>query len=95
MAQMVVEDVMDSWQYILIGLLISMIVSLIFIAMMRWVAAPLVWLSILGIIGMLSYGMSEYKTGQLIGIAFNKNKIYFRCVLQLHSVRLPEDVSRL
>lgn len=56
MAQMIIEDVIDSWKVILVGFLISMVVSLIFIAMMRWVAAPMVWLSILGVLGLLSYG---------------------------------------
>lgn len=56
MGQMIIEDVMDSYKYILMGFLISMVVSLIFIAMMRWIAGPMVWLSILGVMGLLSYG---------------------------------------
>lgn len=54
---MIIEDVLDSWKVILLFFLASMVVSLIFIAMMRWMAAPLVWLSILGVIGLLSYGV--------------------------------------
>lgn len=61
MAQMIIEDVIDSWKYILLGFLVSMVVSLIFIAMMRWMAAPMVWLSILGVIGLLSYGEWEHR----------------------------------
>lgn len=53
---MIIEDVIDSWKYILVGFVISMVVSLIFIAMMRWIAAPMVWLSILGVMALLSYG---------------------------------------
>lgn len=56
MGQMIIEDVIDSYKYILMGFLISMVVSLIWIAMMRWIAAPLVWLSIIGVIALLSYG---------------------------------------
>lgn len=56
MGQMIIEDVIDSWKYILVGFVISMVVSLIFIAMMRWIAAPMVWLSILGVMALLSYG---------------------------------------
>lgn len=56
MGQMIIEDVMDSYKYILMGFFISMVVSLIFIAMMRWIAGPMVWLSILGVMGLLSYG---------------------------------------
>lgn len=57
MGQMIIEDVIDSYKYILMGFLISMVVSLIFIAMMRWIAAPMVWLSILGVMALLSYGV--------------------------------------
>lgn len=56
MGQMIIEDVIDSYKYILAGFVISMVVSLIFIAMMRWIAAPMVWLSILGVMALLSYG---------------------------------------
>lgn len=75
MGQMIIEDVIDSYKYILLGFLVSMVVSLIFIAMMRWIAGPMVWLSILGVMGLLSYGrnfssvrfMDKFKliTGQL------------------------------
>lgn len=59
MGQMIIEDVIDSYKYILAGFVISMVVSLIFIAMMRWIAAPMVWLSILGVMALLSYGKSN------------------------------------
>ncbi|XP_059622813.1 choline transporter-like 2 isoform X2 [Phlebotomus argentipes] len=53
--QMVVEDVIDSWWQILIALGITMIVSLLFIVIMRWIAAPVIWFSILGVIAVLGY----------------------------------------
>lgn len=85
MAQMVIEDVIDSYKYILMGFLISMIVSLIFIAMMRWVAAPLVWLSVLGVIGLLSYGECHARESSLSPV----NEISrCRCLPQLHEVRV-------
>lgn len=56
MGQMIVEDVIETWWYILIGLVLAMISCLILIAIMRWVAKPLIWLSILGVIGMLGFG---------------------------------------
>lgn len=56
--QKIVEDVVQSWWAILIGLVIAMVCCLIVIAMMRWLAAPLLWLSILGVIAMLSFGTS-------------------------------------
>lgn len=59
MGQMIVEDLIDSWRHILIGLVISMVSCLILIAMMRFLATPLVWISIIGVIGML--GFCKYK----------------------------------
>lgn len=55
MGQMVVEDLIESWQHILIALVIAMVACLIFIALMRWVATPLVWLSIVGVIVILGF----------------------------------------
>ncbi|XP_055716939.1 choline transporter-like 2 isoform X2 [Phlebotomus papatasi] len=53
--QMVVEDVIDSWWQILVALGLTMIVSLLFIVIMRWIAAPVIWFTILGVIGILGY----------------------------------------
>lgn len=55
MGQMIVEDIIETWYYVLIGLLIAMIFCLIVIAIMRWMATPLVCLSILGVISMLGF----------------------------------------
>lgn len=55
MGQMIVEDLIDSWQHILLALVIAMVCCLIFIAMMRWLATPLVWISIVGVIGILGF----------------------------------------
>uniref|UniRef100_A0A1B0DG12 Choline transporter-like protein n=1 Tax=Phlebotomus papatasi TaxID=29031 RepID=A0A1B0DG12_PHLPP len=52
---MVVEDVIDSWWQILVALGLTMIVSLLFIVIMRWIAAPVIWFTILGVIGILGY----------------------------------------
>lgn len=56
MGQMIVEDIVSCWWQILLGLVASMLVCLIFIAIMRWLAAPTIWFSIIGVIAMLSYG---------------------------------------
>lgn len=56
MGQMIVEDIVDCWWQILLGLVASMLVCLIFIAIMRWLAGPTIWFSIIGVIAMLSYG---------------------------------------
>lgn len=44
---------------IIIDLLLAMFCCLIVIAVMRWVATPLVWLSILGVITLLGFGESK------------------------------------
>ncbi|GAB0099962.1 Choline transporter-like 2 [Sergentomyia squamirostris] len=53
--QMVVEDVIDSWWQILVALGLTMIVSLLFIVIMRWVAGPVIWFTIAGVIGILGF----------------------------------------
>jgi len=57
MGQMIVEDIMNSWWQILISLILSMFVSLLFIAILRWLAAPLIWFSIIGVLTILVYGL--------------------------------------
>lgn len=48
---------MDTWIPIAVALFLAMLCCLIFIAMMRWLAAPLLWLSIIGVIVLLSFGI--------------------------------------
>ncbi|XP_052862556.1 choline transporter-like 2 isoform X1 [Anopheles cruzii] len=64
-SQMIVEDVLESWQIILGFLGGSMLASLLLITMLRWVAKPLVWISIVGVIAALSYAVyysyTEYR----------------------------------
>ncbi|XP_058055526.1 choline transporter-like 2 isoform X3 [Anopheles bellator] len=64
-SQMIVEDVLESWQMILVFLGGSMLASLLLITMLRWVAKPLVWISIVGVIAALSYAVyysyTEYR----------------------------------
>lgn len=54
--QQVVEDVMKIRWEIVVNLLFAMFCCLIVIALMRWVAKPLVWLSILGVLALLGFG---------------------------------------
>uniref|UniRef100_A0A1Q3G3L9 Choline transporter-like protein n=1 Tax=Culex tarsalis TaxID=7177 RepID=A0A1Q3G3L9_CULTA len=55
--QMVVEDILETWRLVIVILVLSLIASLIFITMLRWIARPMVWISILGVIAALSYGV--------------------------------------
>lgn len=69
---MIVEDVIESWQHILYGLLASMFCCLIIIAVLRWLATPMVWLSIFGVIGLLGFGKC------------NKKILYFQFTLLIY-----------
>jgi choline transporter-like protein 2/4/5 len=51
----VVQDLNDSWPYVVGGLGIAMVACLIYIVLMRWIAGPMVWFSILGTIALLAY----------------------------------------
>lgn len=58
MGQMMVEDIIEARWEIAVALIIAMIVCLIYIFILRWLAAPMVWLSILGLVILL--GLSEF-----------------------------------
>ncbi|XP_041091249.1 choline transporter-like protein 4 isoform X3 [Polyodon spathula] len=51
------EDFTKSWYWILIGLLIAMLASLLFLLLLRFIAGVMVWLLILGVIGVIGYGI--------------------------------------
>uniref|UniRef100_A0A3Q3JWV0 Choline transporter-like protein n=1 Tax=Monopterus albus TaxID=43700 RepID=A0A3Q3JWV0_MONAL len=53
----IVEDYAKSWAWILVGLLISLAVSLVFILLLRFTAGLLLWINILAVIMLLAYGM--------------------------------------
>ncbi|XP_039450769.1 choline transporter-like 2 isoform X2 [Culex pipiens pallens] len=55
--QMVVEDILETWRLVIVILVLSLVASLLFITMLRWIAKPMVWISILGVIAALSYGV--------------------------------------
>lgn len=51
---------MATWYHILIGLLLAIISCMILIAVMRWIAKPFIWLSILGVLSTLGFGKSFF-----------------------------------
>ncbi|KAG8235205.1 hypothetical protein J437_LFUL015299 [Ladona fulva] len=55
--EMILQDLFRVWPYILFGLFISMVVCLFFILIMRFLAGLMVWLSITGVIALLSFGV--------------------------------------
>ncbi|XP_044258638.1 choline transporter-like 2 isoform X2 [Tribolium madens] len=55
--QNIVDDLVESWWKILAGVGIAVVVSVIYIMMLRWLAAPLVWLSLIGVLALLIAGV--------------------------------------
>ncbi|KAJ7993555.1 hypothetical protein DPEC_G00273620 [Dallia pectoralis] len=51
------EDYANSWYWILIGLVITMVVSLAFILLLRFTAAILLWFVIFAVIAVVGYGI--------------------------------------
>uniref|UniRef100_A0A182W864 Choline transporter-like protein n=1 Tax=Anopheles minimus TaxID=112268 RepID=A0A182W864_9DIPT len=56
-SQMVVEDILVSWRMILVFVACSVLASLLLITVLRWIAKPMVWISIIGVIAALGYGV--------------------------------------
>ena len=51
----ILADLSSSWQFILCGVILSMIICLLWIVMMRWTAGILVWTSMLGTMIVLTF----------------------------------------
>uniref|UniRef100_A0A8C6L1F3 Choline transporter-like protein n=1 Tax=Nothobranchius furzeri TaxID=105023 RepID=A0A8C6L1F3_NOTFU len=56
-AMRIFEDYTQSWHWILLGLLIAMAVSLIFIVLLRFLAGIMVWIMIVLVILVIGYGI--------------------------------------
>ncbi|XP_034043331.1 choline transporter-like protein 2 isoform X2 [Thalassophryne amazonica] len=56
-AMRIFEDYTQSWYWILLGLVIAMIVSLIFIILLRFLAGIMVWIMIILVIAVIGYGI--------------------------------------
>jgi len=52
---MLLQDLAGSWHLILLGLFESMVFCLIYIVIMRWLAAPMIWLSLFGSMILMSF----------------------------------------
>ncbi|XP_070505123.1 choline transporter-like 2 [Chironomus tepperi] len=55
--QLILEDTINTWPVFVMGLMLAAICSLIIISIMRWVAGPVVWLSIIGVLTLLGAGL--------------------------------------
>uniref|UniRef100_A0A8C2XFI2 Choline transporter-like protein n=1 Tax=Cyclopterus lumpus TaxID=8103 RepID=A0A8C2XFI2_CYCLU len=51
------EDFATSWPWILVGLLIAMVVSMLFLLLLRFTAPVMVWVLIIGVLGAGAYGI--------------------------------------
>ncbi|XP_015679604.1 choline transporter-like protein 4 [Protobothrops mucrosquamatus] len=51
------EDFTRTWFWILIGLLLAMILSLLFLLLLRYIAGILVWVLIVGVVAIIAYGI--------------------------------------
>ncbi|KAG7319980.1 hypothetical protein KOW79_017123 [Hemibagrus wyckioides] len=53
----IVEDYANSWAWILIGLILALVISLIFILLLRFTAGLLLWFTIIAVILLVAYGI--------------------------------------
>uniref|UniRef100_A0A3B3VRS1 Choline transporter-like protein n=1 Tax=Poecilia latipinna TaxID=48699 RepID=A0A3B3VRS1_9TELE len=51
------EDYTQSWYWILIGLVIAMLLSLLFVVLMRFLAGIMIWIIIIAVIAVIGYGI--------------------------------------
>ncbi|KAM6899932.1 choline transporter-like protein 4 [Xenentodon cancila] len=51
------EDFASAWPWILVGLLIAMVVSMLFLLLLRFTAPVMVWVLIIGVLGAGAYGI--------------------------------------
>ncbi|XP_023200697.1 choline transporter-like protein 4 isoform X1 [Xiphophorus maculatus] len=51
------EDFASSWPWILVGLVIAMLVSLLFLLLLRFIAPVMIWLIIIGLLASGAYGI--------------------------------------
>ncbi|XP_047434278.1 choline transporter-like protein 2 isoform X2 [Mugil cephalus] len=56
-AMRIFEDYTQSWHWILLGLVIAMVVSLIFIVLLRFLAGVMIWIMIVSVILVIGYGI--------------------------------------
>lgn len=78
------EDVSNSWWQILVGLAVAMGICIIYIVLMRWIAAVMVWFSLLGVLVLLSfcttyvyYWNKNITTSLFLGVYFTNSKYQY------------------
>ncbi|KAL5013102.1 hypothetical protein ScPMuIL_011653 [Solemya velum] len=53
----VVEDVVASWWMILVAFVLAMVISLVWIVLMRWLAGLMVWITLVAFLGIFSFSV--------------------------------------
>jgi len=56
-ADKIFADLNTSWQWLLVMLAVAAVVAFIWIVLMRWITGIIVWVTLLGLIGLLSFGV--------------------------------------
>ncbi|XP_076454555.1 choline transporter-like protein 2 [Babylonia areolata] len=54
-AELVFKDLCESWPHILVGLLVAMVVSLLWIVLLRWLVGVMVWLTLILFAGLFIF----------------------------------------
>ncbi|XP_046874606.1 choline transporter-like protein 4 [Hypomesus transpacificus] len=74
------EDFASSWPWILLGLLIAMLVSLLFLLLLRFTAPVMVWVLIFGVLAAGAYGIwhcyweyTNYASASISSVGFTTN----------------------
>ncbi|XP_037707613.1 choline transporter-like 2 [Drosophila subpulchrella] len=83
----IVEDLVNSWSIVLVACFCTLVASLIYIALMRWLSAPILWFSIFGVL-----------IGLLVGIYYTVKQYIFwekTPTVPLHGLNLQSQVKNV
>ncbi|EDX14807.1 choline transporter-like 2 [Drosophila simulans] len=87
LGEKIVEDLVNSWSIVLVACFCTLVASLIYIALMRWLSAPILWFSIFGVL-----------IGLLVGIYFSvKQYIHWEKTptVPVHGLNLHSQVKNV
>ena len=76
MAEGILQDFNNCWWLILIGLAVSMVVSFLWIVLMRFIAGIMVWLSVIAVVAMQAFGkLHTFIPNSIYKMINNPNKL--------------------
>ncbi|XP_006888676.1 PREDICTED: choline transporter-like protein 5 [Elephantulus edwardii] len=83
----VFEDYSTSWLWIIVGLIIAMVLSWLFLILLRYTAGFLFWIFMLGVLGIIGYGILHcYQE-------YNKLDAGLKFQLNLYDIGIQTDIS--